>query len=49
MDTEADNMYRFRVRVCLLQFLCGWGVYLLDALAPIDLGPLGAGLPRSTW
>jgi ribonuclease D len=40
MDTEADNMYRFRVRVCLLQFYVGGEVFLLDALAPIDLDPL---------
>jgi ribonuclease D len=46
MDTEADNMYRFRVRVCLLQFFVGGEVYLVDALAPIDLGPLWARLAR---
>jgi len=46
MDTEADNMYRFRVRVCLLQFFVGGEVYLVDALAPIDLGPLWARLSR---
>jgi ribonuclease D len=40
MDTEADNMYRYRVRVCLLQFFVGGEVFLVDALAPIDLGPL---------
>jgi ribonuclease D len=40
MDTEADNMYRFRVRVCLLQFFVGGEVFLVDALAPLDLGPL---------
>ena len=40
MDTEADNMYRFRVRVCLLQFYVAGEVFLLDALAPIDLEPL---------
>jgi ribonuclease D len=40
MDTEADNMYRFRVRVCLLQFYVCGEVYLVDALAPLDLGPL---------
>ena len=40
MDTEAYNMYRFRVRVCLLQFYVGGEVFLLDALAPIDLDPL---------
>jgi ribonuclease D len=46
MDTEADNMYRFRVRVCLLQFFVGGEVYLVDALAPIDLGPLWERLSR---
>jgi ribonuclease D len=40
MDTEADNMYRFRVRVCLLQFYVRGEVFLVDALAPIDLGSL---------
>ena len=40
MDTEADNMYRFRVRVCLLQFFVSGEVFLVDALAPLDLGPL---------
>jgi ribonuclease D len=46
MDTEADNMYRFRVRVCLLQFFVCGEVYLVDALAPIDLGPLWARLSK---
>ncbi len=49
MDTEADNMYRFRVRVCLLQFFVGGEVFLVDALAPIDLGRSGPGSRRSTW
>jgi len=40
LDTEADNMYRYRVRVCLLQFLVSGEVFLVDALAPIDLKPL---------
>jgi len=40
MDTEADNMYRFRVRVCLLQFYVNSEVFLVDALAPIHLDPL---------
>ncbi len=40
MDTEADNMYRFRVRVCLLQFYVRGEVFLVDALAPLDLGLL---------
>jgi len=40
MDTEADNMFRFRVRVCLLQFYVRGEVFLADALAPLDLGLL---------
>jgi ribonuclease D len=40
MDTEADNMYRFRVRVCLMQFYVQGEVYLVDTVAPIDLEPL---------
>ena len=40
LDTEADNMYHYRVRLCLLQFLIGKDVYLVDALAPMDLKPL---------
>jgi ribonuclease D len=42
LDTEADNMYRYRVKVCLLQFLVDGEVFLVDALAPIDLKPLWA-------
>jgi ribonuclease D len=40
LDTEADNMFRYRVRVCLLQFLIGGEIFLVDALAPLDLKPL---------
>jgi ribonuclease D len=40
LDTEADNMYHYKVRVCLLQFLVSGEIYLVDALAPIDLKPL---------
>src|SRR5450432_4060522 len=46
MDTEADNMYRFRVRVCLLQFYVCGEVYLVDALAPLDLGSLWSRLEK---
>jgi ribonuclease D len=46
MDTEADNMYRFRVRVCLLQFYVGGEVFLVDALAPLDLGALWTRLAK---
>jgi len=41
LDTEADNMFHYRVRVCLMQFLIGEDVYLVDVLAPgTDLKPL---------
>jgi ribonuclease D len=46
MDTEADNMYRFRVRICLLQFLVRGEVFLVDALAPVNLDPLWPLLAR---
>jgi ribonuclease D len=46
MDTEADNMYRFRVRICLLQFYLGGEVFLVDALAPVNLDPLWPLLAR---
>ena len=34
LDTEADNMYHYKTRVCLLQFLIGREVFLVDVLAP---------------
>ena len=34
LDTEADNMYHYRNRVCLLQFLVEGRVFLIDVLAP---------------
>src|ERR1017187_2902095 len=40
LDTEADNMFRYKVQVCLLQFLVGDHVFLVDVLAPVDLKPL---------
>ncbi len=47
LDTEADNMYHYKTRVCLLQFLVDGEVYLVDVLAPgLDLGPLWSALAR---
>ena len=46
LDTEADNMFHYRVRVCLLQFLVAGDVYLIDVLSNIDLKPLWARLAR---
>lgn len=41
LDTEADNMYHYRTRVCLLQFLIDGQVFLVDVLAPgLKLEPL---------
>ena len=34
LDTEADNMYHYKTRGCLLQFLVGADVFLVDVLAP---------------
>ena len=41
LDTEADNMYHYKTRVCLLQFLVDGEVFLVDVLAPgLKLAPL---------
>ncbi len=41
LDTEADNMYHYKTRVCLLQFLVDGEVFLVDVLAPgLDATPL---------
>ncbi len=41
LDTEADNMFHYRTRVCLLQFLVDGDVFLVDVLAPgLKLDPL---------
>ncbi len=34
LDTEADNMFHYKTRVCLLQFLVDGEVFLVDVLAP---------------
>ena len=40
LDTEADNMFHYCTRVCLLQFLVDGQVFLVDVLAPLPLAPL---------
>ena len=40
LDTEADNMYHYRTRVCLLQFFVAGEIFLVDVLAPLPLAPL---------
>jgi len=34
IDTEADNMYHYRTRLCLVQLLVGKRIFLVDVLAP---------------
>lgn len=38
LDTEADNLFRYRTRVCLLQILAGGEIFLVDLLADMPLG-----------
>lgn len=40
LDTEADNLYHYRTRLCLLQFNVAGKISLVDALAPLDFAPL---------
>ena len=53
LDTEADNMFHYKTRLCLLQFLVGGEVFLVDVLAPgLKLAPpescpVDAGFPFS--
>ena len=41
IDTEANSMYAYRGRICLIQLACPGSVYLLDPLAVSDLSTLG--------
>lgn len=40
LDTEADNLFRYRTQVCLLQIMASDEIYLVDLLAGLPLGPL---------
>jgi ribonuclease D len=44
MDTEADNQYHFRTRLCLIQLEVGKRIFLVDTELPLDLAPLWAAL-----
>jgi len=46
LDTEADNLFHYRTRVCLLQFFVAGEIFLVDVLAPLDLAPLWPRLAR---
>jgi ribonuclease D len=37
LDTEADNLFRYRTRICLLQVMAGGEIFLVDLLAPLPL------------
>jgi ribonuclease D len=40
LDTEADNLFRYRTQVCLLQILAADEIYLVDLLAGLPLDEL---------
>jgi ribonuclease D len=41
MDTEADNMYHYRTRLCLMQLMADRKIFLVDVLSPtLNLEPL---------
>jgi ribonuclease D len=40
LDTEADNLFRYRTQVCLLQILAANEIYLVDLLAGLPLDEL---------
>jgi len=46
LDTEADNMFHYKTRVCLLQFLVGKDVFMVDVLAPLKLEGLWSRLKK---
>ncbi|MBI2518007.1 MAG: HRDC domain-containing protein [Opitutae bacterium] len=46
LDTEADNLFRYRTKVCLLQILADGEIYLVDMLAELPLDPLWARLAQ---
>ena len=41
IDTEANSMYAYRGRICLIQLAADESIYLLDPLAVKDLSALG--------
>lgn len=40
VDTEADSLYSYREKICLIQFGCGEHLALIDPLAVKDQAPL---------
>ncbi len=46
LDTEADNLFRYRTRVCLLQVMADRQIFLVDLLASLPLDGLWPRLAR---
>ena len=44
IDTEADNLFRYRTRICLLQLMVDRAIFLIDLLSPAPLDALWARL-----
>ena len=40
VDTEADSMYHYTARLCLIQITIGEHHYIVDPLCGLDLAPL---------
>jgi ribonuclease D len=40
LDTEADNLFRYKTKVCLLQIQAGTEIYLVDMVADLPLADL---------
>lgn len=40
VDTEADSMYHYSVRLCLIQITIGEHHYIVDPLSPLDISPI---------
>jgi ribonuclease D len=40
IDTEADNLFRYRTRICLMQIMAGREIFLVDLIAPLPLDGL---------
>jgi len=36
LDTEADNLFRYRTHICLLQIMADKQIFLVDLLAPVS-------------
>lgn len=40
IDTEADNLFRYRTRICLMQIMAGREIFLVNLIAPLPLDGL---------